>query len=117
MTDYQPTDEQLLVLGIDASMASDTTPRSAYYAQMRRSIGLQAIIRAAQAEALRDARVTPRFSDSVPNDGVYEYTSTSDCDGSNRRYLRRKPQYHGDYHPWEPASEAAWAAAVEAWDV
>lgn len=43
----------------------------------------------------------PEWSETLHNDGTYEYTATADCDGSNVQYLRRTPDriIHGT--PWE----------------
>ena len=134
MNAYQPTDEQIESLATHEFEMSTScewaTARDGeqddfrnWARQMSESPAFQAIIRAAQAEALREARVTAKFAETLPNDGVWEYTSTADCNGSNVRYLRRKPTYAGDYHPWEPTTEQAWASAdypadrIEAADV
>lgn len=117
MNNYQPTDEQLHALAaewLDEGQTDHPDDRAFWIGEFRTllaSAAGQAIMRAAQAEALREARVTAEFGDTVPNDGEYEYTVTSDCDGSNVRYLRRKPKSVGEHHPWEPATEQAWAAA------
>ena len=63
-------------------------------------------------KALEDARVRPEFTEYLPNDGEYEYTSASDCDGSNVMHWRRRPRHVGEIFPWEPATEEQHAAAI-----
>lgn len=41
--------------------------------------------------------------ESLENDGTYEYTSSSHCDGTHIAHWRRKPgkTYQADPEPWE----------------
>ena len=34
----------------------------------------------------------PQWQESLINDGVYEYTTSSDCDGANAVHWRRTPK-------------------------
>jgi len=70
------------------------------------------VLREHDAKVLEDARVRPEFTEYLPNDGEYEYASSADCDGSNVKYLRRRPRHIGDYFPWEPTTEELHAAAL-----
>jgi hypothetical protein len=44
------------------------------------------------------------FQDSLVNDGTYEYTISSDCDGSNVIHYRRTPKRVITAGPWESVS-------------
>jgi hypothetical protein len=58
------------------------------------------------AEAILAAgyrKAEPLWVDSLTNDGRYEYTVSSDCDGSNVQYWKRVPgkTYIEAASPWE----------------
>lgn len=36
-------------------------------------------------------KTEPKWAETLINDGTYEYTASSDCDGSNVTYWRRTP--------------------------
>lgn len=42
------------------------------------------------------------FEETLRNDGVYEYTSTGSCDGSEHYYFRRHPALSANPTAWEP---------------
>jgi CelD/BcsL family acetyltransferase involved in cellulose biosynthesis len=67
----------------------------------------------ARRQALEYARVRPEFDEYMPNDGEHEYTSSSDCDGSNVKHWRRLPRYVGEHHPWEQVSREQFADAID----
>lgn len=48
-------------------------------------------------------KAEPVWLDTLPNDGTYEYTISSDCDGSNANRYRRLPGKTYDEKPgkWE----------------
>jgi len=48
-------------------------------------------------------KAEPSWADTLTNDGAYEYTISSDCDGSNVNHWRRVPglTYEGHASPWE----------------
>lgn len=48
-------------------------------------------------------KITPSWEPTLVNDGVYEYTISSDCDGSSVQHWRRIPgqTYEGRPSPWE----------------
>lgn len=48
-------------------------------------------------------KTEPLWADTLTNDGKYEYTVSSDCDGSNVQYWRRVPgkTYIEAAAPWE----------------
>jgi len=50
-----------------------------------------------------DANRAPviEWSDSLENDGTYEYTISSDCDGSNAKRWRRLPEATVPASKWE----------------
>lgn len=41
------------------------------------------------------------FEETLRNDGVYEYTSTGSCDGSQSFFFRRKPAISANPSSWE----------------
>lgn len=53
----------------------------------------------------------PAWEPSLLNDGVYEYTQTSTCDGSTVYNYRRLPrlQYQGKHPSWESCEPEATA--------
>lgn len=53
------------------------------------------------AEARRREAAAAVWEEFLPNDGEYEYTSTSDCDGSQQKFLRRRPERRAESSPWE----------------
>ena len=60
---------------------------------------------AAQAAAILAAgyvKAEPAWAETLINDGTYEYTVSSDCDGSNVNHWRRIPglTYEGQASPW-----------------
>jgi hypothetical protein len=61
-------------------------------------------------------RTEPRWADVLTNDGKYEYTVSSDCDGSNLQKWRRMPGklYIEDASPWEVYEPAKAATTEEA---
>ncbi|WP_431890787.1 hypothetical protein [Cellulosimicrobium funkei] len=63
--------------------------------------------------AMAETGLTERWSETLAHDDAYEYSATSDCDGSNAQYKRRRPRMESDYFPWEPASEAEFRRAVD----
>jgi hypothetical protein len=69
------------------------------------------VLRSRDEKVLSDARVRPAFEASLINDGEFEYTVSADCDGSNARYMRRRPRFVGEYHPWELSTRDAWDTA------
>lgn len=93
------------------SYAREKYPDREWLIELRRQ-GFDRWLAAHDLEVLADARVRPEFTEYMPNDGEYEYTSDSDCDGSNVRYFRRRPRYEGSYHPWQSTTAEAHAAAV-----
>ena len=48
-------------------------------------------------------KLRPIFAETLVNDGEYEYTISSDCDGSSVQHWRRKPKMAvvEDAQPWE----------------
>ena len=48
-------------------------------------------------------KTEPLWADALTNDGAYEYTISSDCDGSNVQHWRRIPgkTYVEAASPWE----------------
>lgn len=48
-------------------------------------------------------KAEPRWAETLTNDGFYEYTVSSDCDGANVQHWRRRPgkTYIEDASPWE----------------
>lgn len=50
-------------------------------------------------------KLEPIWAETLTNDGEYEYTTSSDCDGSNVTYWRRKPKMAvvEDAQAWEEA--------------
>jgi hypothetical protein len=57
------------------------------------------------AEAILAAgyvKAEPAWAETLTNDGTYEYTISSDCDGSNVQHWRRVPGliYEGQASPW-----------------
>jgi hypothetical protein len=52
--------------------------------------------------------------DGLPNDGEWEYTISSACDGSNVQHHRRRPRYVRQYGPWEPTTREAFDRATVA---
>jgi len=48
-------------------------------------------------------KAEPLWADTLTNDGTYEFTISSDCDGSNVQYWRRIPgkTYIEAASPWE----------------
>ena len=60
----------------------------------------------AMADAILAAgyrKTEPAWADTLTNDGTYEYTVSSDCDGSNVQYWRRIPgkSYTEAASPWQ----------------
>lgn len=58
-----------------------------------------------QADAILAAgyvKAEPAWAETLVNDGTYEYTVSSDCDGSNVTHWRRTPEtaYKGEASPW-----------------
>jgi hypothetical protein len=49
-------------------------------------------------------KTEPKWAETLVNDGTYEYTVSSDCDGSSVVHWRRKPAVVAieDAAPWEP---------------
>ena len=47
-------------------------------------------------------KAEPAWAETLINDGTYEYTVSSDCDGSNVNHWRRIPglTYEGQASPW-----------------
>jgi len=47
-------------------------------------------------------KAEPAWAETLINDGTYEYTVSSDCDGSNVNHWRRIPglAYEGQASPW-----------------
>ena len=45
--------------------------------------------------------IHPVFEPSLRNDGVYEYTETGTCDGSQSWNFRRTPAFHSNPSSWE----------------
>lgn len=45
--------------------------------------------------------------DSLLHDDTYEYTHSSDCDGSNVKHWRRTPRFVRKAGPWLPTTEGA----------
>jgi len=45
----------------------------------------------------------PAWAETLDNDGTYEYTSSSHCDGTHIAHWRRKPAMRGEVSvgPWE----------------
>lgn len=48
-------------------------------------------------------KTEPKWAETLTNDGTYEYTASSDCDGSNVKHWRRTPGkvWIEDASPWE----------------
>ena len=48
-------------------------------------------------------KAEPSWAETLVNDGTYEYTISSDCDGSNVQHWRRTPglAYQGAAAPWQ----------------
>jgi hypothetical protein len=48
-------------------------------------------------------KAEPSWAETLINDGTYEYTVSSDCDGSNVQRWRRTPglTYEGAASPWQ----------------
>jgi hypothetical protein len=46
----------------------------------------------------------PVWQETLVNDGEYEYTVSSDCDGSNEKRWRRLPRRVVEASAWEEAS-------------
>lgn len=48
-------------------------------------------------------KAAPAWVDSLTNDGIFEYTTSSHCDGSHVTHWRRVPglTYEGNAAPWE----------------
>lgn len=70
----------------------------------------EATISATGANIVADAllaagyrKMEPRWADGLVNDGTYEYTISSDCDGSSVQHWRRTPGTVciEDASPWE----------------
>lgn len=80
---------------------------------------LAALASAGSSSALEAVKAdTPAplaFVNSVPNDGRYEYTSSSDCDGSDQYYRARVPAKHAEAGPWFPISAEDYVAASKNW--
>lgn len=47
-------------------------------------------------------KAEPAWAETLVNDGTFEYTVSSDCDGSNVKHWRRIPglAYEGQPSPW-----------------
>lgn len=81
-----------------------------------RAITLASAGSSSALEAVKaDTPAPPAFVNSVPNDGRYEYTSSSDCDGSDPYYRARVPAKHAEAGPWFPISAEDYAAASKNW--
>lgn len=58
-------------------------------------------------------KLEPAFQEALQNDGYHEYTTTSDCDGSNVRQWRRRPRMVAEMPPsqWEEIEQEGVATA------
>lgn len=52
-----------------------------------------------------DLTLKVEFEETLRNDGVYEYTSTGSCDGSQTFLFRRLPALAANPSPWEEITE------------
>lgn len=73
-----------------------------------------------EAAEAKLARLEPeperiRFSDSLPNDGMYEYTRSSDCDGTNPVFQVRRPATFTEPGPWYPISASDYRESSRRW--
>jgi hypothetical protein len=56
------------------------------------------------------------FSEYLPNDGEFEYTTSTDGHGTVLAYLRRLPELHAKPGAWWTVDKQTYQASKSKWD-
>lgn len=60
-------------------------------------------LRALERAQAKLATIDTEWADGLTNNGEFEFTTTSHCDGSNLRQWKRTPAHSAKAGPWLPA--------------